>query len=447
MGSDNSQRRRGPRHYKALGCGLLLLLALALQAGLRVFSVERQVAAHVATMDGLLAQLEARAGRAWSKSIGLPVYVVNMDEHRERLGVMRARLGRLLPPMRSVRVRGVDGRALIGSAYAHSGFEWASPGELGCTLSHLAAAARLVKDGHAAALVLEDDAHLGLLPIWPLPLPELVKALPPRWSTLQLYHGTDPSAEPPLHGRVALAPYDLSARVRSPGTVAYLLSQRGARALLALTRNGTAVHAAALRTRDGRADTVMFEYPGAAPFLAWPRYVLPYNGLRASASTIHARASRHHLWHVRVAAAILQRAIDAWGLPEPLAVPTSEPRAYAAKPDGWKASAPAAQKGSAAGARPAARAPGAPSLFSGAALKKLGSRLKAAEKAGRRGGASAKAPAKTSWGPLSRLAAGQPGAGAPARAAGEPGAAPRAPDAPARLFAPRQFGAPGVKRR
>lgn len=290
-----------------------MLLVLAAPVGWHLSSYERRIASYVATMDALLAQIRARGGATAAGAVGMPVYFVNMDENSDRRAQLEARLAELALPTAAVRVRGVDGRQLFGSAEVHSGFEWNSPGELGCTLSHLAVAERLVADGHAAALVLEDDAHLGLAPLWPVPLPELVKALPPRWTTLQLYHGTDSAAEPPLHGHTALVPYDLSARVRSPGTVAYILSRRGARALLRLTDGGKSVHARALNTRDGHADTVMFEFPGALPFVVWPRYILPYNDLSHSASTIHAKTTKHHLWHVRVAAAILQRAVAVWG--------------------------------------------------------------------------------------------------------------------------------------
>lgn len=305
-------RRRARAHV------VLALVAVALVVAVPVAwhlsSYERRIASYVATMDALLARIQtrARARGARAGAIGLPVYFVNMDENADRRAQLEARLAELTPPVIGVRVRAVDGRQRFGSAHVHSGFEWSSPGELGCTLSHLAVAKRLVADGHAAALVLEDDAHLGLVPLWPVSLAELVRALPPRWTTLQLYHGTDTAAEPPLRGHSALVPYDLSARVRSPGTVAYVLSRRGARALLRLTDGGEAVHARALGTRDGRADTVMYEFQGALPFVVWPRYVLPYNDLAHAASTIHAKTSKHHLWHVRVAAAILQRAVALW---------------------------------------------------------------------------------------------------------------------------------------
>jgi GR25 family glycosyltransferase involved in LPS biosynthesis len=300
------------RHLQLLGGGAALLF-LGFPLAWRLASYEHRIAAYVSTMDSLLAQIRARAapGRAARAAmLGMPVYFVNMDENGDRRVQLEERLQEI--GVAGTRVPGVDGRLLFGSASVHSGFEWNSAGELGCTLSHLAVAKALVEDGHAAALVLEDDAHLGLLPLWPSPLSELVRALPPSWSTLQLYHGTDVRHEPPLQGLSALVPYDLTAQVRSPGTVAYVLSRRGARELLRLTDGGTTVHAAQLGTRDGHADTVMFEFPGALPYIVWPRFVLPYNDLTHSTSTIHAATTKHHLWHVRVAAAILQRAVDVW---------------------------------------------------------------------------------------------------------------------------------------
>jgi hypothetical protein len=293
----------------------VVVLLFVAPLGWYLTSFERRIATYVATMDRILANVHQPGGNrsaAGDDRIGMPVYYVNMDENADRRARIEQRLAELRPPVMGTRVRGVDGRRLFASAEVHSGFEWNSAAELGCTLSHLAVARRLAEDGHAAALVIEDDAHFGLVPLWPISLPELVGALPSDWTSLLLYHGTDARHEPPRRGHTALVPYDTTGRVRSPGTVAYVLSRRGALELLRLTDGGTTVHATKLGTRDGHADTVMYEFPGARPFVAWPRYVLPYNDLAQATSTIHSGSSKHHLWHVRVAVAVLQRAVDEW---------------------------------------------------------------------------------------------------------------------------------------
>lgn len=311
----SAQDRRAKRRLRpAQLAGLAAVILAGCVLAWKLSSFERRIASYVARMDVLLERVRARAAHRGAGNIDLPVYYVNMDAHADRRARIEARLKEMGPPPSIVRVAGVNGAAHMANAQVHSGFGWDSAGELGCTLSHLAVARQLLRDGHAAALVLEDDAHLGLVPLWPLSARGLTNLLPPGWTTLRLYHGTGAEFEPELkHGAQAvLTPYDLSATVRSPGTVAYVLSREGASALLALTDHGRGVHRDRLRTRDGRADTVMYEFPGALPYIVWPRHIFPYNDLSHASSTIHATASKHHLWHVRVAASVLERATALW---------------------------------------------------------------------------------------------------------------------------------------
>lgn len=303
------------RHRRCL-LALAVIAALGLPLGWHLSSFEVRIRHYVDRIDGILAGIDVGA-LAGGPMVDLPVYYVNMDAHTDRRQRIETRLTALRPPPPLVvRVAGVDGLARMstGGSGVHSGFEWESAGELGCTLSHLAAAKQIYLAGHEAAIVLEDDAHLGLAGLWPRPVSWLTRQLPTNWTTIQLYHGTQPFEEPPDLGpeRLRLVPYDLSAQVRSPGTVAYAISRRGAELLLSLTDGGTAVHRRLLHTRDGRADTVMYEFPESAPYVVWPRYVFPYNDMAGAPSTIHATGTRHHLWHVRVAASIVDRAAAVW---------------------------------------------------------------------------------------------------------------------------------------
>lgn len=95
-----------------------------------------------------------------------PVFLINLDRNPERLETARAALA----PVGIVpeRVAAVDGRALppgqlaqIEAAAMAAIGRALSPGEVGCFLSHLEAARRIVAAGLPHAIVLEDDARPG----------------------------------------------------------------------------------------------------------------------------------------------------------------------------------------------------------------------------------------------------------------------------------------------
>lgn len=298
------QQRRARRWRAALGAAVLLLVLPAL----RWTSSDRAVRVEIVHIDDMLSELAKDPPRR--RALDLPVYYLNREVDRERRALIDARLAPLGAPSVQ-RIPGIDGSLHIAESWAHSGFRWESPAELGCTLSHLAAARQLLLDGHEAAIVLEDDAHLGAASRWPFTPAELVAQLPPEWTTLQLYHDADARHAPTTGAAATLVPYaHRGARMR--GAVGYVLSRRGADMLMRLTRGGRALHRASIGTRDGRADTLLFEFPGAIPFAVWPRYVIPYNDLSpARRSTVYRPASRT-LAHVRSARAVLEQALAAW---------------------------------------------------------------------------------------------------------------------------------------
>ena len=88
----------------------------------------------------------------------LPAYLINLDRSPLRLAAAVAALARL--PVAVERLAAVDGSALTppdpAPALAALG-RALTPGEVGCSLSHLAAARRIVAAGHPVALVFEDD--------------------------------------------------------------------------------------------------------------------------------------------------------------------------------------------------------------------------------------------------------------------------------------------------
>lgn len=94
-----------------------------------------------------------------------PVYLINLDRAPERLAGMEAMLADLSLPFE--RVPAVDGRQLSDPIAGFSERSYRmlhgrrrNPGEIGCYLSHVECARRLLASGAEHALVLEDDVSL-----------------------------------------------------------------------------------------------------------------------------------------------------------------------------------------------------------------------------------------------------------------------------------------------
>lgn len=95
-----------------------------------------------------------------------PILLINLERSRERLATA---LGQLAAAgLAAERLPAVDGRAIpeeerLRLAPWDTGafFKPLSPGEVGCYLSHVAAAERIVAEGWPVALVLEDDFALN----------------------------------------------------------------------------------------------------------------------------------------------------------------------------------------------------------------------------------------------------------------------------------------------
>jgi glycosyl transferase family 25 len=94
-----------------------------------------------------------------------PVLLINLAGSTDRLVTARAELSRA--GLAFERLEAVDGRLRAPEEIARLApwdrtafFKALSPGEVGCYLSHLAAAERIVKEGWPRALVMEDDFRL-----------------------------------------------------------------------------------------------------------------------------------------------------------------------------------------------------------------------------------------------------------------------------------------------
>lgn len=168
--------------------------------------------------------------------MGLPVYIVNLAADTDRLAATMAQLQpyRFLDLYRIDAVRGRDipdhaCHILTGNAWSHE-----NKGTLGCFLSHLKAWEFVARQDAPFALIVEDDvAFHNCEVLEDLVFPEDCDVLFCNASTA--YPHPNPAV---LTTRVRTMPLDpvpalVRQRGRSVGTYGYLLSQGGARKLLA----------------------------------------------------------------------------------------------------------------------------------------------------------------------------------------------------------------------
>ena len=160
----------------------------------------------------LVGPLDAAAEGPPQKPLSLPsVYYINMDEETD----MKKRIEHEMGPYTNklVRVPAVD-KARVGACLDDGscsrdpsakvlgrdflntdGFlYWElheknifSPGEFGCTFSHLRAAYQAYIDDEQTALIIEDDVSLEDMSHWPETIQDIVAEAPPDWGILQLW--------------------------------------------------------------------------------------------------------------------------------------------------------------------------------------------------------------------------------------------------------------------
>ena len=169
---------------------------------------------------------------------GVPLYYVNCNTHTQRRAYVEGKAGQLgLLNGRSAlqRVEGVYGRDMAPDGtytfsdgttlHFHTDYVAGkdfSPAECGCFCSHMRALRRAYDHGDDIALVMEDDVNLDMLKVWPTTLPKIMEDAPSQWSFIQLY------------AKDLIEPGRFVARTtaRYGGTVAYLVSRHGMRAVL-----------------------------------------------------------------------------------------------------------------------------------------------------------------------------------------------------------------------
>ena len=154
-----------------------------------------------------------------------------------------------------------------------------SRNEIGCTRAHVSA---LISQARAAScfLIVEDDADLSLMWMWPLSLHEICEKMTqhdPLWNTLQLYAS---GTRKPARGTLTVSKF----KEGTWGTVAYLATPLTGKSLLHYTVNNTLLLKHNIRSKWGTADSVVYNYLNSHGYTLSPSYI--YLNINAN-SIIH----------------------------------------------------------------------------------------------------------------------------------------------------------------
>ncbi len=175
---------------------------------------------------------------------GLPIWYLNLDRAGDRrshtegqLRAVGARSWRRLPALDGQRLHDVQQGELDGVSYLNRLGANSPKADLATLLSHLQAARQMLDTpGLERICVLEDDMVFEGFEAWPgHRLADLLAAAPPDWNILQLQcNNTDVLHYLALRRtRCALVPrQDIDPVCKAWGAGAYLLSRRGAQALI-----------------------------------------------------------------------------------------------------------------------------------------------------------------------------------------------------------------------
>jgi glycosyl transferase family 25 len=166
----------------------------------------------------------------------LPVFLLNLDSAPHRLAAMKEQLDALglafeRFPAVAGKLLSADELEAVAPSHLWEGRRRRNPGEIGCFLSHRAILETIVARNLPLACILEDDVRLS--PDFAAIL-DAARHLPPQVDVLKLEIAL-PRAKIPFIEVSAFAGRDLVFLPSGgwPGAAAYIVTQRGAKALIA----------------------------------------------------------------------------------------------------------------------------------------------------------------------------------------------------------------------
>ena len=165
------------------------------------------------------------------------VYVINLDRATTRMQYMAQELGR--EGLDFVRFSAVDGHKVAKSSLRGTDIDRTctvacTPGVIGCALSHLDVWRLCAREGHGAALIMEDD--VVMYPNFKERLDQALSAVPEDYDVLLLgHHRADGTTTGGIMASVARKPRRVNDTIVVPpmfyGMHCYVVSSKGARIL------------------------------------------------------------------------------------------------------------------------------------------------------------------------------------------------------------------------
>jgi len=169
-----------------------------------------------------------RAGSKYTDKIKMPVYYINLEKSTERNEFIQTQMKKY--GIQGNRIGGIYGKDLVfekdtiqltddKNIEFINTFTSASPGELGCTLSHIKAIYTAFRNNDEHALIIEDDASFVLYPHWPVDLYKIMSEAPKDWNIISLY------SDRKTKNKYTIC--SASSGCGCPGTVAYIINRKG----------------------------------------------------------------------------------------------------------------------------------------------------------------------------------------------------------------------------
>jgi len=168
-----------------------------------------------------------------------PIYYINLERSPERREFMEKQFNDIGIMDKVTRIDAIDGKKIEndivkgeinkgkvqGINYIVKNTTDLTKSELCCTLSHFMAIKTAYEKGDEVALILEDDAYLGMIELWSHSLKEYVKRLPEDWECIQLYSGN-------YDFKKSKNMYSLWNKKTDFTTVSYLINRNGMKKIL-----------------------------------------------------------------------------------------------------------------------------------------------------------------------------------------------------------------------
>lgn len=180
----------------------------------------------------------------------IPIYYINLDRSKKRLETFLLNVRKYIPFVfdtnRLHRVPGVDGKSVMAKSVGNTGHlnvdgfdihvdgSLPTPGEIGCSLSHIKAILAAYRSKDQYALVVEDDVSFALVHMWPNTMDEIIHDANTNHKGWEIINMS--SAKRPWKKRETFETRGIDYK----HTLAYVVSRKGTEKLLNMLSMGCA---------------------------------------------------------------------------------------------------------------------------------------------------------------------------------------------------------------